>query len=388
MVASREAAPSAPAGGGMIEDGGAAGRGEGARGAKDGDEAALEAEVLRRLKALRGRLGGELGALFDELTARLRLFEGEPGEGYFSHPMALPVLELPLWVATRFGAPRPAACAGSPELPPLAVDLAEAAAVGYLHVRIEDDLVDEGVGEPVAAVLLSGALFARHQALIARSLPGQSAFWDLFEEVWLGYGEAMLLERRLHRGGGPRDAEAFRRVLGRSRPLVLPAAAALFALSRAEHLAALEAFVSALAAAHQLFADLLHAEKDRAHGNATYVLARLGAQVAQVEGSGAGPSRPGGAARPGDGGPGEPDGRGAAALRAALFARGGFDAIVEEARCELARAEAAAGALGLPEAARFCKERAQYMSEIQRRVFLALFSALAGAPAASAGAPR
>ncbi|KYF58883.1 geranylgeranyl pyrophosphate synthase, partial [Sorangium cellulosum] len=253
----------------MIEDGGAAGRGEGARGAKDGDEAALEAEVLRRLTALRGRLGGELGALFDELAARLRLFEGEPGEGYFSHPMALPVLELPLWVATRFRAPRPAPRAGTPELPPLAVDLAEAAAVGYLHVRIEDDLVDEGVGEPGAAVLLSGALFARHQALLARSLPGQSAFWDLFEEVWLGYGDAMLLERRLHRGGGPRDVEAFRRVLARSRPLVLPAAAALFALSRPEHLAALEAFVSALAAAHQLFADLLHAEKDRALGNAT-----------------------------------------------------------------------------------------------------------------------
>ncbi|WP_438028048.1 geranylgeranyl pyrophosphate synthase [Sorangium sp. So ce233] len=364
----------------MNEHGGAAGRCEGAKG---GVEASLEAEVLRRLVALRGRLGGELGALFDELATRLRLFEGEPGEGYFSHPMALPVLELPLWVATRFGAPAPGA--GSQGLPTLAVDLAEAAAVGYLHVRIEDDLLDEGLGEPGAAVLLSGALFARHQALLARSLPGGSAFWDLFEEVWFGYGEAMLLERRLHRGGGPRDAEAFRRVLARSRPLVLPAAAALFALSRPERLAALEAFVSALAAAHQLFADLLHAEKDRAIGNATYVLARLGAQV---EPGGDGPPRPGGAARADDEPRRDPDGRGATALRAALFARGGFDAILEEARCELARAEDAAGGLELPEAVRFCKERAQYMTEIQRRVFLAFFSALAGEPAASVGAPR
>ncbi|WP_437572577.1 geranylgeranyl pyrophosphate synthase [Sorangium sp. So ce542] len=345
----------------------------------------LEAEVLRRLASFRGRLAGELGALFDELAARLRLFEGEPGEGYFSHPAALPVLELPLWVVTRPGGPAPGADAGSRAIPPLAVELAEAAAVGYLHVRIEDDLLDEGVGEPGAAVLLSGALFARHQALLARSLPGGSPFWDLFEEVWLGYDEAMLLERRLHRGAGPRDAATFRRVLARSRPLVLPAAAALFALSQAERLAALEEFVAALAAAHQLFVDLLHAEKDRALGNATYVLARLGAQV---EARDAGRPRPDGAAPAGGEPRHDPAGRGAAALRAQLFARGGFDAILEEARCELARAEGAAGALGLPEAARFCRERARYMTEIQRRVFRAFFGALAGEPAASGGAPR
>ncbi|WP_437511747.1 geranylgeranyl pyrophosphate synthase [Sorangium sp. So ce1099] len=369
----------------MSEGGGVEGESESAEGARSVVEASLEAEVLQRLASFRGRLGSELGALFDELAARLRLLDGAPGEGYFSHPTALPVLELPLWVATRFGAPGPSLDEGSRGLPPLAVELAEAAAVGYLHVRIEDDLLDEGLGDPGAAVLLSGALFARHQALLARSLARGSAFWGLFEEVWLGYGEAMLLERRLHQGGGPRDAAAFRRVLARTRPLVLPAAAALFALSRPEHVADLEAFVAALAAAHQLFVDLLHAEKDRALGNMTYVLSRLGAQV---EARDAGQPRSSGAAPPDDEPRRDPEGRGATALRAQLFARGGFDAILDEARCELARAEAAAGALGLPEAVRFCKARARYMTEIQRRVFLAFFSALAGKPAEDAGAPR
>ncbi|WP_437591898.1 geranylgeranyl pyrophosphate synthase [Sorangium sp. So ce1000] len=379
MLASPEAAPPAPAGGGMSEDS-RAGGGEGAQGAI---EASLEAEVLRRLASFRSRLRSELGALFDELAARLRLFEGEPGEGYFSHPMALPVLELPLWVATRLGGPEPARDAGSPALPPLAVDLAEAAAVGYLHVRLEDDLLDEGVGEPGATVLLSGALFAHHQALLARSLPAGSAFWGLFEEVWLGYGEAMLLERRLHRGAGPRDVAAFRQVLARSRPLVLPAAAALFALSQAEHLAALEQFVSALVAAHQLFADLLHAEKDRAFGNTTYVLSRIWALGEEDA------AQPSGAVVPDSSGPcRDPEVRSAMALRVRLFARGGFDAILEEARCELARAEVAAGALGLVEAARFCREREQYMVAIQRRVFVAFFSALAGEPVGNVVAPR
>jgi hypothetical protein len=343
----------------MMDDLGA---GEAAEGAADGAEAALEAEVLARLSAFRGRLGGELGALFDALAARLRLFEGGPGAGYFSHPMALPVLQLPLWLAARHG--EPAA--------PLVTSLAEAAAAGYLHVRIEDDWFDEAIGEPGAAMLLSGALFARHQALLARELPRASAFWGLFEEVWLGYAEAMLFERRLHKGAGAHDAGAFQRVLARSRPLVLPAAAALFALDRAEALPVLESFVSALSAAHQLFADLVCAEKDRALGNTTHVLFRLGASGDR------GPGATGAGASESD--------RGLAALRAALFVRGGFDDILDEARRELGRAESAAAALALPGATRFLAARGRYMGEIQRKVFLAFFDALQRS-AAGGGAP-
>lgn len=315
--------------------------------AEDRAEAALEVEAFVRLAALRRRLGGELGALFDALAARLRLFEGGPGAGYFSHPMALPVLQLPRWIAARYGDP------GAP----LVVNLAEAAAVGYLHVRVEDDWFDEAIGDPGASMILSGALFARHQALLARELAPASAFWGLFEEVWLGYAEAMLFERRLHQGLRAHDAEAFQQVLARSRPLVLPAAAALFALGREAELPALEALVAALVAGHQLFADLLNIEKDRALGNTTHVLFRLGALGSD------------GAVVAG----GDP---GAAALRVALFVHGGFEAIVDEARAELARAGAAAATLGLPAASRFIEARGRYMREVQEKVFLAFFNAL------------
>ncbi len=64
------------------------------------------------------------------------------------------------------------------------------------------------------------------------------------------------------RGAGPQDGASFRRVLARSRPLVLPAAAALFALSQAEHLAALEEFASRRCSASAV-RGLPHAEKDR-----------------------------------------------------------------------------------------------------------------------------
>ena len=318
----------------------------------------VEDAVLARLAALRGRLGPELGGAFDRLAARLRLFEGRAGEGYFSHPTALPVLELPVWIVghlARCGAAAP---------PGRALNLAEAAAAGYLRVRIEDDWFDEGVGEPGEAAMLAQALFARHGALLAPELRAGGEFWALFEEVWLGYGEAMLLERRLHRGEAPHDAEAFRRVLARSRPLVLPAAAALFAAGRPEDLGALERVVEALAAAHQLFTDLLHAQRDRAQGNTTHVLFRLGAR----------------------------GGGDAAALGAALFAGGGFDAIMGDARAELSRAQLAASELDAPELTRFLERRGQWMTEIQTRIILALLTVPPAAvppaaPAAGGGAP-
>lgn len=295
--------------------------------------------MLARLGALRRGLGPELGAAFDELAGRLRLFEGRAGQGYFSHPMALPTLDLPRWAAAHL------ALRGAEAPPARVLRLAEAAAVGYLRVRVEDDWLDEGIGEPGAVMMLAGALGARHEALIAAELPRGSAFWDLFEEVWRGYAEAMLLERRLQRGEGDYDEAAFRRVLARSRPLVLPAAAALFAAGRIEGLAAVEQLVDGLAAGHQLFADALHAQKDSALGVTTHALRRLGVER----------------------------GAGGAEVAQALLLRGGLDALVDAARAELERARTAARALGAEEAERFLEERVRYMADLRARAFQALF---------------
>ena len=299
--------------------------------------------MLRRLAMFRAQLGSELGAAFDALAARLGLFRSD-GEGYFSHPMALPVLKLPQWVAAR------AARQGVTLAPTTIVNLIEVAAVGYLHIRVQDDWFDEAVGEPGAVMMLSDALFARGQALLARETPYKSQFWELFEDVCFGYGEAMLLERSLQNNKEPYDAATFRQVLARSRPLVLPPAAALFAAGRAGDIETLEQFTASLVAAHQLFADLLDAEKDRVNKHRTYVLFRLSGRVDSSHGT---PS-----------------------LRAALFSRGGFDAIVSEALGELKQARRAASALAMPEATRFCEGRAQYMAGLQTKIFEKFFSGL------------
>jgi signal transduction histidine kinase len=260
--------------------------------------------------------------------------------------MALPVLEFPQWAAAH------AARQGVTIAPPVLANLVEAAAVGYLHIRVQDDWFDEAIGEPGAVMMLSDMLFTRAQTLLAREVP-QSAFWELFEDVQLGYAEAMLFERRLQqRSEEPYEAVAFQKVLARSRPLVLPPAAVLFLADLTEDVEALERFSAALVTGHQILADLLDAKKDRENGNMTYVLWRLDGK--------------------------SEDDRNADALPEPLFSLGGFDTVICHALDEVARARQVADALAMPEAARFCEERMRFTTELHARVLQAFFSELSG----------
>lgn len=290
-----------------------------------------------RLRALRRGLGPHLAAAFDELSDRLEL-DRAPGEaGYFSAPLTLPVLQLPLWVA------RAAARRGRP-IPTAAVeDLVESAAVGYLHVRVQDDLLDEGLGRPAQAMLLAEALLVRHGALIARAVGASERFWAYYEQRWREYGEAMLLEHRLLATRSGYDRAAFDAVLRRSQPLAIPGAAALERAGLTEDLSHLETYVRHLVRAHQLFHDLIDAEKDLAGGNHTHLLQRFGGA------------------------------EGREALRRRLYLEGGFDAITEEALADLDRAKAAADRAGLPEAVEAAEGRQRLMDRLRRETFATLF---------------
>jgi hypothetical protein len=297
-------------------------------------DAELEGLVDARLLDLRGRLGPHLRAAYDDLARRLGLVpERRDGPGYFFGPLALPVLQLPAWAGRELPAGDVA-------------DLVESAATGYLHVRVQDDLLDEGVGEPGAAMLLAEAFMARHQALLARVVGASDRFWALFERRWWAYGEAMLLERRLHAGEAPYDDAAFAAVLGRSLPLVLPAAAALDRAERWAALPDLEALVAHLARGHQLFHDVTHLDKDRRLGARTFVAWRFGPE----------------------------HGHGHSSIWRRLLLEGGLDQVVAETLAELDLARAAAARADLPEAAASLAERGALVVEIQRETFAALFA--------------
>jgi hypothetical protein len=300
----------------------------------------LQRLVDARSQTFRDRLPPRLRAAFDDLASRLglgRVREGEAFVSYFVAPLALPVLQLPAWAC------RVAALEGTPLPDESEDDLIEAAATGYLHVRVQDDLIDEGTGRPAEAMLLAEALFVRHQSLIARVVGASEGFWRLFEERWLEYDDAMILERELMDRREGYDAAAFEQVLRRTQPLVLPGAAALVRGGLADRVPILEEHVAHLARAHQLFHDLIDADKDFRMGNHTHVVQRCrGAE-------------------------------GREALIRNLMLEGGFDEITDEALAALEKAESAAARLPMPDAVDAIRRRRQLMEQTRREAFESLF---------------
>lgn len=311
--------------------------------------------VLARLAAFRAGLAPHLGAAFDALDRRLSLTT-ERAPGYFRHPLALPVLDLPAWVGDA------CARAGRPVPAPAVDDAVEAAAFGYLHVRVQDDLLDEGEGSAAEALLLAEALFLRHQVLLVGVVGAAASFWAEFARLWQAYGEAMLLEHDLYRRGGVPDAATFDRVLDRSRPLALPALAVLTRAGCDGRGAELNALVSHLVRAHQLYTDLLDIEKDRRHGNPTWLVRRFS------DPPGAGPDAAA------DRAAAEADAAGA--LRRRLFLEGGFDEVLADVEADHRAVEDAAARLDLPELTDFLTRRRAHVAEAREVAYRALFAAL------------
>ncbi len=218
-----------------------------------------------QLQAWSMGLGDELRAAFDGMVATTGA-NASAGARPYLLPISQPVVLLPLWLSRA--------------LPQQTrVDLVGSALAGYLAVRVQDDWVDRRCGDAEVAMVLSAALAGRHAALVGRHAVGE-AYWHLHAERWSKYATAMALERQLAAGVGPYTEAEFQRVLDRSRPVILPGAAALALSGRWSVLPRLSAMVDCIVAAHQRFDDLRDGLDDLRAGLRTPVLARSGARSA------------------------------------------------------------------------------------------------------------
>ncbi len=275
------------------------------------------------------RLGPHLRARFDALppTPGRR---ARPRGGYFGRPGRLPVVELPVWAAAA------AARAGHPVRPGVIAAAVRSAAMGYLSVRLQDDLLDEGLGAPGPTMLLADALRAEHAAALGAI--GGPGVWALYAEVWTAYAEAMLHERALHDGAGVGEAE-LAAVLRRSHPLALPPAAVFAAAGLDAQLPALRAVVERLALGHQLLHDALTAEQDAARGLPTRAVTRAEGDLATW-----------------------------------LHVERGLDGLIDEAAGVLGGAAVAASAIGLDALGSFVDDRigaARVLADRQGRAHMA-----------------
>jgi hypothetical protein len=135
---------------------------------------------------------------------------------------------------------------------------------------VDDDLVDGDLMDAPAGTLLAAAFAARHQRELG-TLPLPAPFWDDWERTWEGYAAALLAEQRWARGRGPLGWEEFQVVLGRSRPLHIPAIAALHLTGRLVLREAAAVVTEALLLTSQLWDDVSDLATDLGRGRRTWV---------------------------------------------------------------------------------------------------------------------
>lgn len=284
------------------------------------------ADELRTLpEAFGPRLGPQLEAL---------LTKHGFGPDRLAHPLNQPIALLTRWVADS-------SILSGPVDATTVVELSVATVVGYLYVRVQDDVIDEGSADPAAAMLLADALLVRHVALMARHAESSTRFWEFFERMAWAYGDAMLLERELHEPASAYGEAEFDAVLRRSEPIVIPAAVLIDRADRWDHLPRLVEFAHLVTRAGQLVDDLRDAATDRAAGNYTWAVRELGGL----------------------------DGEG---RLLATITLGGFDAILERADRDLVAAAAIASELDLPTAAEWVSERRGAMQDMRHSFYDAL----------------
>lgn len=300
-------------------------------------------ELGPRLESLRVSVSSRLAELLDRLLSR----HGWTGNwDQLLDPLGQPIVQLPYWTAEMVSE----AGLTSSRLD----DLAEAAVVGYLHVRVQDDLIDEGGWSPEEALLLAEALLMRHVSMLAGQVGSSDRFWSYFERKGWDYCDAMLLERRLLDPASFHGEAEFDSVLRRSTALIIPSAAVLDAADRWDLLAPVEELVWHTVRSGQLVDDLIDAQSDLERGNHTWVVRRLG-------GSG-----------------------GRRALLDRVGLGGGFDEVVADIARDVEAATNAAQRLGANSAEAWLAERRTAVLGLQETFFARLFAGVHQAPTHSA----
>ena len=285
--------------------------------------------TLRRVERLVSGLGIQLGAQAGILLDRHGYRVGADGSGPHRNVLGHPLFELPVWLAQ-----------GSALSDDALMDICEASLCGYLSVRCDDDYFDGAWDDAGGAMILSGVFRARHHALLA-PLTSHRGFWERFEQVWRGYGEAMLLERSLHHPGSDYGRAQFGLVLGRSQPLEVPGEVVLAMIGRWEEAAGLREMVSHLNTATQLFDDFVDAPDDLEQENFTWMVRRLGGFD------------------------------GMSSLRQGMIA--GWDEVVGEIDQELGEALRIGESLGLDDLRQWVSARRHLLDQASQRMFRVLF---------------
>jgi hypothetical protein len=236
------------------------------------DRGSIKFHVDRHLRSALDVLPPSLRESFEAVLVERSLLTPDPAP-YFQ-PLGHPLFELPVWVATRFGDEG----ADIPE--EVVSDVLGISALGYLHVRAQDDWLDASSREDPRLVALAEALVALANALLASVVGPSPRFWAFYAQVMTAYAGSLVHAEELRKSAAPVGRSDFEQLLAQSRPLAIPTAALLDRADRWDLLSRLEEFVFTATAASQLVNDVTDLYRDRTRGHRTWTLEVVGASDA------------------------------------------------------------------------------------------------------------
>jgi hypothetical protein len=237
------------------------------------DRREIKSHVDRHLVEARATMLPRVGNAFSGLLRERGLLSSDPAP-YFG-PLGHPLFELPVWVAGRLN---------DEGLEITADDLADVlgvSALGYFHVRAQDDWLDGASGQDPTLIAVAESLLALSNRLLVSVVGSSTRFWRFYTEVMNEYAESLVQVAELRRVAAPVSAAGFERLLVQSRPLVIPSAALLHRAGRWELRNQLEEFVLTATATSQLFNDLTDLYRDRQMGHRTWTADAIGESAAE-----------------------------------------------------------------------------------------------------------
>jgi hypothetical protein len=242
--------------------------------AKEAEINAAWAIVERRMAALPPPLD-ELGARF------LRSVGGSSSghRGYFSSPLAPPLLYMPLWLCDGLRARGALPAEAEAAIPMILAGTMH----GYFYVRIQDDALDEPGRESPEMLLLGNASIAAMFDAYRQALGAHGPFWEAFDRAFVEFSRLTLAEGRAVRSDAPYPATLFDEHADKVAFARVPLLAVAALAGKMELERSIRELVHLLGTAYGHANDVLGWARDLKAGQRTRLLAEAGLVHADVE---------------------------------------------------------------------------------------------------------